>query len=138
MSTPYDAEMIADFFEHLLCEVRLAEIEGSGGKPDLELTKRLAVFIRKRRAARLIADRVLTPGPHDSDEDCRQAARILSKKRSMLRRRQALAIEYLRPLVEEALRLAVRPLDEDAPVRTIECGEVLRRSRSPDAGWEGY
>jgi hypothetical protein len=92
----YDVEMIRDFLDHLLWEVRINHYEQITSEVNPELQEQLTKYIRKRRTVGLLFATQIT------DLDPARLAEYRTLKAG-LRQSQLLALEALRPLFKEAL-----------------------------------
>jgi hypothetical protein len=99
----YDVEMIKDFVEHLLWELRTDQFESSGGAINPELVDMLGKYMTKRQTNQLLMSHVTKLEPDH------EAVRNWNDARRKLRDRQIHALEALQPVFAEALALASGP-----------------------------
>jgi hypothetical protein len=99
----YDVEMIRDFLDHLLWEVRINHYEQITSEVNPELKEQLKKYVRKRQTIGLLFATEL-----DKKADPSRLAEY-RKIKAGLRQSQLLGLEALRPLFEEALWNAARP-----------------------------
>jgi hypothetical protein len=101
----YDVEMIRDFVDHLLWELRISHFEttGTGGGLNPELVDQLERYMRKRQTVGLLMG-------HQADRNIpREKVQQFREALNALRQRQIDRLEALRPLLNEALFCASRP-----------------------------
>ncbi|HID78440.1 MAG TPA: hypothetical protein EYP56_20925 [Planctomycetaceae bacterium] len=106
---PYDVEMIRDFLDHLLLEVRhqyqeywqRARDPDSQRQADPQLTRQLATYEQKY-ASRLVEWHAVDPRGA-SPEEVRRAVQVLSVRLARRRREQLRHLEALGELFDEAL-----------------------------------
>jgi hypothetical protein len=102
----YDVEMIRDFLDHLLWEVRISHYESQSNKINPELAEQLERYQKKRQTVGLLFATEIGAASCSQDAD---KYRELQRIKGEFRNSQLLCLEALRSLFAEALENAARP-----------------------------
>jgi polyphosphate kinase len=111
----YNVQMIRDFLDHLMWEVRINHVESTsvaatgGCKVNMELADQLAKYLRKYRTNLRAGVSVRRDTPDQTDEQVQQALKIGSARRAEEHQKYIDALETLKPLFKEALWCAGQP-----------------------------
>jgi hypothetical protein len=120
----YDVEMIRDFLEQLLWEVRVNHFDNTNKNPDNpELAEQLKKYHRKYQRTLVPFIKLDTAGLDKQQiDDGRQRLR---SRVAALRQRQLDALESLQPLFEYAMIAAQQPSSVDhAPVIPVRVDQI--------------
>jgi len=109
MAKPYDVEMIRDFIDHLMWEVRISamETQRDNVKPNPELVDQLKKYVDKRGVVGLLNVNELQDDV--GGEFGQRARHILRDKLNAQRKDWLLHMEGLGELFQEALQCAEKP-----------------------------
>ncbi len=123
----YDVEMIRDFLDQLMLEVRLRHLEnldGAAGTPP-KLLAELRKFADKYDAGLLLAWDLRPEGC--TKEEYEAVRERLRKLRAEGRRQQLEHLQALEDLFREALRCAMHPLSDGPIVARQRAADVIKR-----------
>lgn len=106
---PYDTEMIREFLDQLMWELRTAafEVGSAPGTLNADLLQQLAPYLRRRGSA-LLAINELDPAGV-TKEEAEKAVSVLRRRLTASWQAAIELLEALAPIFEEALTAASRP-----------------------------